>query len=81
MYTSGTTGIPKAAVHLHHDLIYYEYPRCEEVLEMKETDIVFSTSRMFFSYGRVNSLETPLLYGATTVLYPEWPELQELSND
>jgi len=74
MYTSGTTGFPKGVVHLHHDLIYYMYPTCEEVLEMKEGDIVFSTSKMFFSYGRNNSVETPLLYGAAVVLYPEWPD-------
>ena len=74
MYTSGTTGFPKGVVHLHHDLIYYMYPTCEQVLELKERDIVFCTSKMFFSYGRNNALETPLLYGAAVVLYPEWPD-------
>lgn len=78
MYTSGTTGFPKGIVHLQHDLIHYMYPLCEEVLQMNEGDIVFSTSKMFFSYGRNNSLETPFLYGASTVLYPEWPEPQKV---
>jgi acyl-coenzyme A synthetase/AMP-(fatty) acid ligase len=59
---------------LHHDLIFYMPPVCEEVLQIKENDIVFSTSKMFFSYGRNNSIETPLLYGAATVLYPQWPD-------
>jgi benzoate-CoA ligase family protein len=74
MYTSGTTGFPKGVVHLHHDLMYYMYPTCDDVLEMKDGDLVFSTSKMFFSYGRNNSVETPLLYGAAVVLYPEWPD-------
>ncbi|MBN2239802.1 MAG: benzoate-CoA ligase family protein [Dehalococcoidales bacterium] len=74
MYTSGTTGFPKGVVHLHHDIIYYMYPVCEDVLGITEKDIIFSTSKIFFSFGRNNSVETPLLYGAAVVLYPEWPD-------
>ena len=74
MYTSGTTGFPKGVVHLHHDIIFNMPAYCEEILNITQSDIVFSTSKIFFSYGRNNSLETPLLYGASVVLYPEWPE-------
>ncbi len=74
MYTSGTTALPKGVVHLHHDLTHYMLPFCEDILQVSEKDIVFSTSKMFFSYGRNNSVETPLLYGASVVLYTQWPE-------
>jgi len=78
MYTSGTTGLPKAVVHLHHDIVYYMYPFPDEVLKMTEKDIIFATSKMFFSYGRNASLEIPLLYGGGTVLYPRWPDTKQV---
>lgn len=78
MYTSGTTGVPKAVVHLHHDLVYYMPPFCEEILMVNEDDVIFSTSKMFFSYGRNASLETPLLYGASVILWPRWPRPEDI---
>ncbi len=74
MYTSGTTGVPKGVVHLHHDLLNFLPPYCENVSKITEDDVVFTTSRMFFSYGRNNSFDSPLLYGAAVVLYPDWPD-------
>ena len=74
MYTSGTTGVPKGVVHLHHDLLHFLPPYCESVSRITTDDIVFTTSRMFFSYGRNNSFDSPLLYGAGVVLYPDWPD-------
>lgn len=80
MYTSGTTGVPKGVVHLHHDLLYYMTPSCEEVFKIREDDIIFCTSKMFFSYGRNHALEAPLLYGASVVLWPEWPKPEDILN-
>jgi len=73
MYSSGTTGPPKAVVHLHQDLLFYLPPFCEEVLDIREDDVILSTSKPFFSYGRNATLETPLLYGASAVLLTARP--------
>ena len=78
MYTSGTTGVPKGVVHLHHDLLNFLPPYCENVSRITENDVVFTTSRMFFSYGRNNSFDSPLLYGAGVVLYPDWPDANKV---
>lgn len=74
MYSSGTTGRPKAVVHLHHDLLHFLPPHCEQVVGLSDQDKVFSTSKLFFSYGRNNSLDGPFLYGAQVVLHPDRPE-------
>ncbi len=74
MYSSGTTGRPKAVVHLHHDLLHFIPPHCEQVVGLSPADKVFSTSKLFFSYGRNNSLDGPFLYGAQVVLHPDRPE-------
>lgn len=77
MYSSGTTGKPKGIVHLHHDMMYFMPPHCE-VVSMGAGDIVFSTSKLYFSYGRNNSLEAPFLCGAAVVLYPGRPEPEKV---
>jgi benzoate-CoA ligase len=43
------------------------------VLDMKESDVVFSAAKLFFAYGLGNSLSFPLTVGATTVLMAERP--------
>ncbi|MDR7391574.1 MAG: benzoate-CoA ligase family protein [Armatimonadota bacterium] len=74
MYSSGTTGRPKAVVHLHHDLLHFIPPHCQQVVGLGPQDKVFSTSKLFFSYGRNNSLDGPFLYGAQVILSPDRPE-------
>ncbi len=74
LYTSGTTGVPKGVVHLHHDLLHFLPPYCEQVSRITQDDIVFTTSKMFFSYGKNNSFDSPLFSGAGVILHAEWPD-------
>ncbi len=73
-YTSGTTGMPKAAVHLHHDMLVCCEAFGRHVLEIGPADRTFSVAKLFFAYGLGNALYFPFHVGATTVLYPGRPE-------
>ena len=74
LYSSGTTGTPKGVVHLHHDMLYLIPSYARDVLALTEEDIVFSLSKMYFSYGNNNSLVVPFFCGAAVILEPELPK-------
>jgi len=74
LYTSGTTGTPKAAVHLHHDMVVCCEGYGRHVLEIGPEDRCFSVARLFFAYGLGNALYFPFHVGASTVLFPRRPE-------
>jgi benzoate-CoA ligase family protein len=73
LYTSGTTGLPKAAVHLHRDLLACR-PYAEDVLGLGAEDRIFATSRLFFAYALGAALITPFHAGAPVYLHPGWPD-------
>jgi benzoate-CoA ligase len=73
LYTSGSTGEPKGAVHSQAHIFYTKETYCREVLRLTTHDRLFSSSRLPFAYGLGNSFSFPLLNGATTILLREKP--------
>jgi benzoate-CoA ligase family protein len=73
LYTSGSTGQLKGAVHLQSDLVYTAEYYGTSVLGIREDDVVFSAAKLFFAYGLGNSMTFPLRVGATAVLMAERP--------
>src|SRR6266513_3698678 len=65
---------PKAAVHLHHDMLVCCEAFGRHVLEIGPEDRTFSVAKLFFAYGLGNALYFPFHVGASTVLYPGRPE-------
>jgi benzoate-CoA ligase len=73
LYTSGSTGQLKGAVHLHADMVQTAELYAVGVLGIREGDVVFSAAKLFFAYGLGNAMTFPLRVGATAVLMAERP--------
>jgi benzoate-CoA ligase len=71
LYTSGSGGRPKAAVHQHKDMLVATRGYAESVLGICANDRTLSVSKLFFAYGLGNGMYFPLSVGASTVLNPE----------
>jgi benzoate-CoA ligase len=73
LYSSGSTGSPKGAVHLHGSLMATAKLYAQPVLGIRATDRVFSAAKLFFAYGLGNALTFPFSVGATAILMAERP--------
>jgi benzoate-CoA ligase family protein len=73
LYSSGSTGPPKAAVHCHRDLVVSCQRYAVGVLGMGENDVCFSAAKLFFAYGLGNAMTFPLWVGGTAVLSDDRP--------
>ena len=70
LYTSGTTGTPKGAMHRHGSIPAVCETYGQQVLGIRPDDRCLSAAKAFFAYGLGNSLLFPLSAGAACVLLP-----------
>ncbi|WP_224813559.1 benzoate-CoA ligase family protein [Hasllibacter sp. MH4015] len=73
LYSSGSTGQPKGVRHVHGALKATCDTFGDQVLGIREDDVVYSVAKMFFAYGLGNAVSFPMSAGATTVLFAGRP--------
>ena len=71
LFTSGSTGHPKGAAHLHHDLPYNTECYAKRVLGVREDDVTVSVPKLFFGYATGTNLLFPFAVGGATALFDE----------
>jgi 4-hydroxybenzoate-CoA ligase len=69
LYSSGSTGLPKGAIHSHCDMVAATEGFGKGVIGLTENDIIFSTARLFHAYGLGNSCYLPFGVGASVILH------------
>ncbi len=67
-FTSGTTGVPKATMHFHRDLLIIADGYAREVLNVTENDIFVGSPPLAFTFGLGGLAIFPLRFGATATL-------------
>jgi benzoate-CoA ligase family protein len=70
LYTSGTTGKSKGAMHRHGSVRVVCETYASQVLGIKPDDRCLSAAKAFFAYGLGNSVLFPLSVGAAAILEP-----------
>ena len=80
LYTSGSTGAPKGAVHAHRDMVVCSQYYGVETLGLTGDDIAFSAAKLFFAYGLGNAMMFPLWTGGQAVLFAGRPTPETMAD-
>ena len=67
-FTSGTSGLPKATMHFHRDLLCIADGYASEVLGVTEDDIFVGSPPLAFTFGLGGLAIFPLRFGAAAIL-------------
>ncbi|MBJ76200.1 MAG: 4-hydroxybenzoate--CoA ligase [Planctomycetes bacterium] len=71
LFTSGSTGEPKACVHMQRDFAFSTETFALQVAGYREDDVCLSVPKLFFGYATGTNLMFPFRVGATAILFPE----------
>jgi benzoate-CoA ligase family protein len=71
LFTSGSTGRAKGAVHLQHDLPYNTEMFAKRTMGVNENDLTVSVPKLFFGYATGTNLLFPFAAGGATALFAE----------
>jgi benzoate-CoA ligase len=71
LFTSGSTGHPKGAVHLQHDLPFNTEVFAKQTMGVNENDLTVSVPKLFFGYATGTNLLFPFAVGGATALFSE----------
>ncbi len=73
LFTSGTTGKPKANMHTHRDFAFNTEVYAKKTVGYREDDVAVSVPRLFFGYATGTNLLFPFAVGASAALFAERP--------
>ncbi len=79
LFTSGSTGMPKAAMHTHRDFAFNTEVFAKKTIGMREDDVTVSVPRLFFGYATGTNLWFPFAVGATVGLFSERPTAESIT--
>jgi benzoate-CoA ligase family protein len=79
LFTSGSTGSPKAAMHTHRDFAFNTEVFAKKTIGMREDDVTVSVPRLFFGYATGTNLWFPFAVGATVGLFSERPTAESIT--
>jgi benzoate-CoA ligase len=71
LFTSGSTGHPKGAVHLQHDLPFNTEVFAKRTMGVNANDLTVSVPKLFFGYATGTNLLFPFAVGGATALFAE----------
>jgi len=79
LFTSGSTGRSKAAMHSHRDFAFNTEVFAKRTVGYRETDVCVSVPRLFFGYATGTNLWFPFAVGATVGLFSERPTAESIA--